>query len=199
MHTSITRTRVTILLAALPAFICAPAQAAPETIKLPAELAAFVPAGYFPIGQVSADLNRDGTPDHLLVVQNKKDEDGARALLIITRGKDGTLKLAARNDKAVFCEKCGGMMGDPYQDPEAAAGRFTVGNNGGSAWRWSTQFGFAWSRRDEAWQLIRVESDSFHTSAPEKAKKTVHTPPKNFGKIDFADFDPDKYQGVGPK
>ena len=174
---------------------------AQEPVKLPAELKPFVLSGYEPFDVSSADLNRDGTVDYILVLQKKGDqEEGSRALLIITRGKDGTLKQVKRNDQIVLCAQCGGVMGDPFQSVEVAPGQFTLSHSGGSAWRWSSVVKFAYSRRDATWQLVRVEEDSFHTGDPEKtAKHEVFTPPKSFGKIDIADFEPGNFKGVGPR
>jgi hypothetical protein len=44
---------------------------------------------------------------------------------------------------------------------------------------------------------VRVTESSFHASEPNKAKTTVRRPPKDFGKIGFAEFDPQKFLGRG--
>ena len=90
-------------------------------------------------------------------------------------------------------------MGDPFVGIEASAGTFTVMHYGGSSWRWSSNVRFNYSRKDKAWQLVRVETSSFHTADPDKEKVEVATPPKDFGKIDFADFDPEDWKGKGPR
>jgi hypothetical protein len=91
------------------------------------------------------------------------------------------------------------MMGDPFEGVEIKKGRFIVHHYGGSSWRWANNTTFAWSRRDQTWQLVRVENTSLHAGDPKTEKRTIHTPPRHFGKIDLADFDPEKYLGVGPK
>ena len=58
---------------------------------------------------------------------------------------------------------------------------------------------FAYSRRDRTWQLVRVESRSFRTSYPDDVQVTVEEPPRDFGKIDIGDFDPEDYLGKGPR
>lgn len=68
---------------------------------------------------------------------------------------------------------------------------------GGSGWRWSANYTFAWSRRDQSWQLVRVEKESFHASEPDEIETTVHTPPKDFGLIDVTEFNPEDYLGRG--
>ena len=177
--------------------------AAPEGV--PKELQPFTIPNHEVLEVATADLNRDGRPDYLIALQPAgAEEEGElderpRPLLIVVRSADGTLELAARNDRAIFCRDCGGMMGDPFQGLDASPGRFTIRHYGGSAWRWSDETTFAWSRRDRSWQLVEVKTESFHASDPDNGESETLTPPKDFGKIDFREFDPDNYRGVGPK
>ena len=172
---------------------------------LPRELRPFVEPGTKPIWLATADLDRDGDEDALLVLERlaQTSEDGLeerqRPLLILARQADGNWRVAKRNDRLVMCSDCGGVMGDPFQGVEAGPGTFTVSHYGGSAWRWTEDYRFNWSRRDRAWQLVRVEETSFHTMEPDKVETHVATPPKDFGKIDFADFDPGNWKGQGPR
>jgi hypothetical protein len=144
------------------------------------------------------DLNRDSREDAVLVL-DPEDPDQPRPLLLLLRGTDGTLKLAKRSDKAVGCRQCGGIMGDPFQSVTIGKGRFTIEHYGGSSWRWSSSTTFAWSRRYQSWQLVRVEKASFHASDPSSEEKSVHTPPRDFGLIDLSEFDPENYLGNGKK
>lgn len=166
-------------------------------LKIPAEAREFIGKGERAIALESADLNGDGTPDFILVTEKKtaatmgEDADNERTLLIITRDREGKLKLAKSNKQVVYCKSCGGAFGDPFASIEAKLNSFTVDNYGGSAWRWSESYQFNYSRIDKTWQLVRVESESYHTSDPNKGKTKIRTP-KSFGKIDIADFDVDK-------
>jgi hypothetical protein len=177
----------------------------PEAV--PAELRPFVEAGTKAIWFSQADLDRDGKGDYLLVLQRERkpgeDEyampEKQRPLLVLLRGADGKLHEAARNERVVLCSNCGGTMGDPFVGIDAGPGTFTVSHYGGSAWRWGTSVRFNYSRKDNAWQLVRVEEESFNATDPEHGSTKVFTPPKAFGKIDFTDFDPEKFKGVGPK
>ncbi len=144
------------------------------------------------------DLNRDGSEDVVLVLE-PDDPEESRPLLILIRDQKGALKLAKRGAKAVACRNCGGVMGDPFQGIDIGKGRFTVEHYGGSGWRWSANYTFAWSRRDQSWQLVRVEKESFHASEPDEVEKTVHTPPKDFGLIDVTEFNREDYLGRGKK
>lgn len=144
------------------------------------------------------DLNRDGREDAVLVLE-PEDPEQPRPLLILVRDANGALKLAKRSAKSVLCRTCGGVMGDPFQGVVVGKGRFTIEHYGGSSWRWTASYTFAWSKRDRSWQLVRVESTSFHASDPDHEEKQVHTPPKDFGLIDVTEFDPEDYLGKGKK
>lgn len=170
--------------------------------ETPEELVPLIPARSTLFFHDYADLNGDGREDALLVVESatgKEDDDGQRTLLIAVRQSDGKLKIVKRNEKVVYCRTCGGTMGDPLTEISVKARTITVEHYGGSGWRWGNSFKFAYSRRDDTWQLVRVEEYSFHFSQPDNVKSHSYKPPRDFGKIDIADFDPDKFQGVGPK
>jgi hypothetical protein len=193
---------VTLLLSTGPAAL-ADEVSSPEA--LPPELRPFVEPGTKAIWLAKADLDRDGREDAILVLERlaRTSEDGLeeqqRPLLIVLRQADGSLRVAKRNDRVVMCSDCGGVMGDPFQGVEAGPGTFTVSHYGGSAWRWTEDYRFNWSRKDRTWQLVRVEETSFHTMEPDKVERHVATPPKDFGKIDIADFDPSDWKGRGPR
>ena len=163
----------------------------------------FVTAGTRPLAFEPADLNRDGRQDAVLVLETLKPDpetDGrARILLVLLGQPDGSFREARRNAKVVYCSACGGTMGDPFQGVTVGPGTFTVENAGGSSWRWGVGYRFDYSRRDDTWQLVRVEENSYHASEAAGAKTVVSTPPKHFGKIDIADFDPENWKDQGPR
>ena len=169
---------------------------AQETIDVPQEVKPFIGKDMSALACKSADLNGDGTKDYVLVVETSasaadRNSEDDRTLLIITRGANDELKLAKSNDGVVFCRGCGGAFGDPFDSVEVKRNSFTVVNYGGSAWRWSETFTFNYSRIDKTWQLVKAVSESFNSLAPQNLKRKVRTP-KNFGKIDIADFDSSK-------
>ena len=174
---------------------------------IPAELKPFIEPRTVLLSFDAADLNGDGLSDYVLVLEKQKNKptddditDGQRPLLLLIRQPNGTLKLAKRNDKLVMCSTCGGVMGDPFEAMVVGSKTFTVSHFGGSGWRWANSARFNYSRRDDTWQLVRVEEVSFHAGDPDKTTKTkVYTPPKHFGKIDIADFDPESFRGQGAK
>ncbi len=175
-----------------------------EAAKIPAEVRPFIQAGTSAIALESADLNGDGRADYVLVLERplKGDEVDPirhRPLLLMIRQSDGRLAIAKRNDKAVMCASCGGLFGDPFVGITVKPQSFIIDHFGGSGWRWERRAQFNYSRRDNTWQLVRVEQASFHVGDPDARKLEVFVPPKDYGKIDIADFDPDDFLGKGPK
>ncbi|HEX8118798.1 MAG TPA: hypothetical protein VF521_16090 [Pyrinomonadaceae bacterium] len=172
-----------------------------EELKVPDEVRPFVEAGAKAIAVEAADLNGDGRGDFVLVLEREnpaKDADDfpihQRPLLILVRGEDGKLSAARRNELIVMCSKCGGVFGDPFEGVVAKRNTFTVMFYGGSSWRWAYSYRFNYSRADKTWQLVRVEETDYHTSDPDKMKTKVFVPPRDYGKIDIADFDPEHYK-----
>ena len=179
-----------------------------DAVKVPEEVKPFVEKGMIPIALETGDLNADGRKDFILVTSPRVPDgsmydeagDGARQTMILVRGADGTLSVAARNDEVVMCKNCGGVFGDPFAGVAIKGTRFTVSNYGGSNDRWAYDFTFGYSLRDKTWQLVRVEETSFHALDPVKTeKKHVYSPPKSFGLINFADFKEGEYLGKGKK
>ena len=186
------------------ALVCAAplsAAAQSEELQVPAEVRPFVEAGTKAIAVEAADLNGDGRGDFVLVLERENpavDKDdfpvNQRPLLILLRGVDGKLSAVKRNERLVMCSKCGGVFGDPFEGVEAGRNTFTVNFYGGSNWRWKHSYRFNYSRIDKTWQLVRVEEINYHTSDPDKMKTRVFTPPRDYGKVDLADFDPENYK-----
>lgn len=160
------------------------------------EIVSFVPEGYSLLDSASGDLNLDPYPDMLLILK-KNGEDSTsdvvdhpekRPLLILIGQADKQFKLAASNDNAVYCENCGGMMGDPYMVVVIKKGYFSIEHYGGSAWRWTRIITFKYSTADKNWYLHKDGGDSYHTSDPDKVETKIRTT-KEFGKIAFDKFD----------
>lgn len=177
-----------------------------EDVTPPPGLAPHILPGTRLLAFAEADLDGDGLQDVVFILEKQKTkpedeaiEVGERPLFIALRQPDGSLRIVKRNDNLVLCSQCGGVFGDPFAELEASSKRFSVSHYGGSAWRWSNSYHFAYSRIDRTWQLVRVEESSYHTANPDAAKVQVFKPPRHFGKIDVAAFDPQHFKGVGPK
>ncbi|MFZ6746559.1 hypothetical protein ACO0LC_25275 [Undibacterium sp. JH2W] len=177
-----------------------------EGKDIPAELRPFILPNTKLLSYEVADLNGDDKPDYVFILEKQKkhpDDDpidhGQRPLNIAIRQADGKLKLVKTNDKVVFCSGCGGVFGDPFSDLTAGKKTFSVSHYGGSNWRWANTYQFNYSKKDDTWQLVKVSESSFMAFEPDKVKEKIFTPPKHFGKIDIADFDPEKFKGVGAR
>lgn len=195
--------KMTIILLLTLLISAAAVNAQTEAVVVPAEVQPFVEKNAKAIALESADLNGDNLKDYILVAerQNPTEKDqydypkNQRPLIILTRGKDNKLSEAKRNENIVMCSNCGGMMGDPFMGVTVGKNTFTVNHYGGSAWRWSADYKFDYSRIDKTWQLVRIEKTSFHAIDQNKTiKREVRTPPKDFGKIDIADFSPEDFE-----
>ena len=156
----------------------------------------FIPEGYTILDSATGDLNLDPYPDMLLVLK-KNGEDSTsdvvdhpekRPLLILIGQANKQFKLAARNDNAVYCVNCGGMMGDPYMGIVIKKGYFSIEHYGGSAWRWTRIITFKYSTASKYWYLHKDGGDSYHTSDPDKVETKIRTI-KEFGKIAFDKYD----------
>jgi len=176
-----------------------------DVILVPAEAKQFISSDFYPIYLKQVDLNRDKLLDYLIVLENNiqkapDTEDSNRGmveterpLIIIQRTEDGRLKKVKQNNKVVYCRICGGVFGDPFEGITVKENGFSVHMYGGSNWRWASNYEFSYSRIDKTWQLVNVSGTSYHTSNPDDTEITNYKPPKDFGKIDLADFDPDNF------
>lgn len=169
----------------------------PETGRAPAD---FVPAGWDLEGQAAGDLNNDGAADLALkLVQQKpanakEDEivERQRALVVVFKSQDGTLRRAAVADKVLQCTSCGGAF---YGVAEAPAevkierGVIVVNQEFGSRevsehtyrFRYDAAaarfhlIGFDSTTRDRATGSVTQESTNFLTG---RKITTVTTPPQ---------------------
>jgi hypothetical protein len=155
----------------------------------------FIPENYTILDTTSGDLNLDQFADMIMALK-KNGEDATsnadehpekRPLLILLGQADNTYKLVARNDNAVYCIDCGGMMGDPFMNVAIKNGYFSIEHYGGSAWRWERIITFKYSSADNNWYLHKDGGDSFHASDPENVTTQIKTT-KDFGKISFDKF-----------
>jgi hypothetical protein len=166
------------------------------TIPEQYDISAFVPPSFEVMDSVSGDLNNDGQVD-VVVLLRAIGEDTMlqleenyikRPLLILVGKADGSFKLAARNDNAVYCRECGGAFGDPYASLSIADNTFVISHYGGSSWRWSREITFAYSSKEKGWMLVKDGGSEFNVADPEKVTESYRTA-ADFGKVTFEKFD----------
>jgi hypothetical protein len=145
-----------------------------------------------------ADLNGDGFSDYVFIVGPPKSnnvddciEGDNRTLKIAVRSFDGCLKIVKSNDRIILCKECEGVFGDPYTGMKAGYKWFSVSHAGGGNNKWYTTFRFRYSRKDDTWQLVLAHDRS--TLFVEVLEEYFFKPPRDYGKVDIADFDPDDY------
>ncbi len=165
-----------------------------EPIKIGFE--SFIPENYAVLDSQKGDLNLDKIKDVILVlkkIDEEKESDTSksevRRPLIILLGKyDGSFTQVARNDNAVYCVTCGGVMGDPFVGVVITEGCFSIEHYGGSVWRWSTETTFKYSEQKKTWLLHKKVSEEFNATEPAETKTTTETA-KTLGTVKFQDFD----------
>jgi hypothetical protein len=178
---------------------------------IPTDIASFAEKGYHIISWLSADLNGDGLNDYLVVEEKSKnaataktdssggDEGFIRSVLIYIRQPDQSLKLVKRNDIVASCSFCFDFhTTEAFVQIAATRRSFSVRRESlGTAFFNIFTYTYGYSRRDNTWQLIRAEEKYDAQTTREASSVDIFTPPKDFGKIDFADFDPESYRGHG--
>lgn len=182
----------------------AAAQAAPA-FPAPPSLDPLLPKGWIFLDSASADLDGNGTVDHVVMLSRAGGEPAfaPRRLLVVLGDSAGKLRIAKSRDLAsVNAANAGASLDDRFQGLSAEPKGFwlRLGSGGGPS-RSYQSFKFGWSRRDRTWQLVKVETETLEISpdAPDRTTKTLEKPPEDFGKIDIDRFDPDRYRGVGPR
>jgi hypothetical protein len=179
------------------------AQAKHETFltiieKLPTNISAHLPKGYQVLDTTFGNLNFDNYQDLIIVLKSLKEDTSnnldhpiKRPLLILFGDSNYNYKLAFQNNNVVYCNICGGMMGDPFNNVIIKNGYFTVEHYGGSAWRWTEFITFKFDKVSKRFYLHREDSESYHNGNPNKVDRTVKTK-KDFGLVDFVKYDNSK-------
>lgn len=90
------------------------------------------------------------------------------------------------------------MLGDPFAGLMAETGRFSVTLHGGSNWRWSYVYTFAYDADADDWLLVCVEESFGHLHA-EKPKLTRHHFPGTIQRTSLAAFTPENWRATNTK
>lgn len=157
------------------------------------ELQAFAGGGTRILSSQIGDLNGDGRPDALIVLDppstsQTAGEGPSRPVLLVIRNADGHLQVAARNDRIVPCERCGGLAGDPFGYARIDKEGFTLVTEGGSREHWWNEYTFKYDTAQRNWMLEKVHRGVGDTLEDNSSEITLTA--RDFGMVRFEDFDP---------
>lgn len=171
--------------------------AKPSNVQRPkVDFSQLVPEHFIVQSEQHGDLDADGDEDVLLVLQDTRGDEArfrSRALQIFLRADDGNLEETVMNPHAILCSSCGGMLGEPLQGIEIAAGKFSLRFEGGSREVWSREYRFVYVSQARTWLLNEFESVA-HDRITEESGSSRLTP-KDFGAITIERFDPLELSG----
>lgn len=140
---------------------------------VPPEVAKFVEPNTKAIDLKLGDVNGDGRPDYLLVLEGPEESDNARYLLVLVREKNGQLKLAARNNTILGCPlmqgQGGGIVVTPTGNGFDVEDQFGSGMVGGFK-----RFHFLYAKKERTWVLETIVdgSDDLGSTPPEHIRNT---------------------------
>ena len=166
-----------------------------DEVQLPEKVKALIPAKTEILHAATADVDGDELADYIVAAEDTASadaEDPTRTVFVIRQKPEGEFGIAARNASAIISRANGGLS-DSFEGVKAEKKQFTLLHSGGRRDKWTAAYTFGYSRIDQAWQLIRVEASRWS----ETGEMQTFKPPHDFGKIAFADFDAEKWQGLG--
>jgi|GEM_PF-926901 len=158
------------------------------------EINGYIPLGFSVIDQQSADVNGDGSPDWLVILQKEGEQfisagienPSLRPFLVLLRGNDGIIDRVLQNDNIVLCIDCGEGSEDPLMGLTVNEDSFTISQKGGSSWQWERSLTFGMNPSNEL-VLVEDKNVSYRRSKPDKKNEIVETS-EDFGVVYFKDF-----------
>lgn len=137
--------------------------AIPEKEKPLLRDTSFVPDGYHIMEAVYGDLNLDSFPDAVVVMRHASDRAGSysdipRWVYVLTGNSDGTYTVRAKNKHATYAQEGGQLFGEPFNGIETEHGRFTIKHYGGSRYRWTSDYVFAYDAQKADWHYVQHSS-----------------------------------------
>ena len=118
----------------------------------------YIPAQHLVIDSASADFDKDGLMDIVLVTGNTNQIGNSQSVTVLKKTSNG-YQVAVTCADAVLCADCGGIFGDPYAGVSFKKNVLVIYHYGGSAWRWTSNFTFRF--QNNSWDLIGISSDSY--------------------------------------
>lgn len=158
------------------------------------ELTFFVPDGTRILEAVFGDLDDDGRPDALLVLDPPKTDTARwvpcppRDVVLLIRDASGALRKVASNRRIVPGASAGGLAGDPFGYAVVSPGSFTIVNGGGGRMRWWDEFTFSYAADRRDWYLTKASRQvtDCHTGEERRAEWGGN----DLNVTSFAEFDP---------
>lgn len=141
------------------------------------DVAAFIPPRWHLLDSTRGDLNNDGYPDLVLVVERdsavseqRRTLDGTFAILgrprilaiCLRDPATDTYRKAVQTHRFVLRSSEGGVLGDPWDGMAIRDGILHVNFAGGSAMQWALAYKFAWKEKD--CHLVGVSSVEINTT-----------------------------------
>lgn len=130
-----------------------PAPRLPQTGSKPAD---FIPDGWALMDTAALDYNQDGRMDYVGVLQMEGSDiplKTPRILFALASSEESSYRLDFQDENLIRTRDEGGVFGDPYVPLTAGETTFTTNAYGGSAWRWSEAYTYAY--RDGGWYLSK--------------------------------------------
>ncbi|PNS07932.1 hypothetical protein Lysil_2108 [Lysobacter silvestris] len=165
------------------------------------ELNALVPRGYTIVDTQKGDLNGDGIPDVLMLVEDSVNtskvagEGARRKLMILIGDQGGKYVVAATNDHIVPCATCGGIAGDPFAFIRIDdGGVFVIAMGGGSSDKWGDEATFKYSSEKKSWF-----AESYVNTVWEDGKDPKITKFQKAHGAAFSEFNPNDFQEKQPR
>lgn len=151
-----------------------------------------------------SDTLRFDQNDMVVAVLKRQNEDSLiweaqaevpRPLLILEKPNSGKYDIVFRNDQAILCGACGGIMGDPLDMIETEDNSLTVSHFGGSRYRWTRHVRFEFMKDRGGWFLSSDKGVSFDSLNPEgEMEEIIYTEIDSAGPISFEAFDVTAYE-----
>ncbi|MBF4491571.1 hypothetical protein IR010_03390 [Flavobacterium sp. MR2016-29] len=168
------------------------------------KLQSFIPKGYEAIAQKSGDLNLDKLEDYILVLRKKTEEKTSnyndnkpdkRPVLLLLGQKNGSFKLAYKNENAAYCIDCGGVFGDPFDGISIKNGYFSIEHRISGGHHWEQIITFKFDKVKNNWFLYKHHFINYILNPSSDPNEEALIPDvdklktvKDFGEISFEKF-----------
>lgn len=183
-----------------------------DTDNINKNLKVFVPKHYSVLSIQYGDLNLDKYPDAIMVLSKDGEEKTSKAdegkpekrpLLILLGQKNGSYKLAYKNNNVVESIDSASSFGDPFTGITIKNGYFFIGHAISAGHHWEQTTTFKYDKLNKNWFLYKIHNTNYILNNGEDddnnsgliADYDNYKTVKNFGKISFKNFNIDNKKG----